>query len=559
MSRSNRIKKGLEQAPHRALLKACGVKDADFGKPFIAVVNSWTEIVPGHIHLQELAKSVKEGIKSAGGVPFEFHTIAVCDGLAMGHKGMKYSLPSRDVIANSIEIMIEAHAFDGMVLIPACDEIVPGHLMAAGRLDIPTIALTGGPMLPGAFKGRPVDIIDVFEAIGEVSQGKMSKEELKELESCACPGAGTCAGMFSANTLACGVEALGLSLPGCATSHALDPKKKDIAKDTGKQIVHLVTHEISARKIITFSAFQNWIRVSLAVAGSTNDVLEVLAIAKECELEIPLNLFDELSKTTPHICNMRPGGSWTMQDLDRAGGVPAIMKRLEPLLNLNCRTVTGKTIGENIADAKVLNPEVIRSLDNPVHPTGGLAILYGNLAPKGAVVKQTAVVEKMQKFKGKARIFDCEEDAHQAILTGQINKGDVVVIRYEGPKGGPGMREMLAPTSAICGLGLSESVALITDGRFSGGTRGPCIGHISPEAADGGSIALIKEGDVILIDIPNRRIDLEVSEEELEKRRLHWLPKEGEIKGCLSQYRNSVSSADKGASIDTGDSCGIKK
>ena len=549
MPRSDLIKKDRERAPHRALLKACGAKDADFDKPFIAVVNSWTEIVPGHIHLQGLAKAAKEGIREANGVPFEFHTIAVCDGLAMGHKGMKYSLPSRDVIANSIEVMIEAHALDGMVLIPACDEIVPGHLMAAGRLNIPTIVLTGGPMLPGTFKGKSVDIIDVFEAIGEVSRGKMSEDELKELESCACPGAGTCAGMFSANTLACGVEALGLSLPGCATSHALDPKKREIAKKTGRQIVHLINQEITARKIMTLDAFFNWIKVSLAVAGSTNDVLEVLAIAKECELEIPLNLFDELSKTTPHICNMRPGGSYTLKDLDRAGGVEAIMKRLEPLLDLNCRTVTGKTVGENIARAKVLDEEVIRPLHHPVHSAGGLAILYGNLAPQGAVVKQTAVAESMLKFKGRARVFDCEENAHQAILSGKIKKGDVVVIRYEGPKGGLGMREMLAPTAAICGLDLAESVALITDGRFSGGTRGPCIGHISPEAAEGGPIALIKEGDLISIDIPNRSINLEIKEEEFIKRRQEWSPEERKLTGYLREYARGVMSADKGASI----------
>ena len=547
--RSDKIKKGLERAPHRALLKACGITNHDLGKPFIAVVNSWTEIVPGHIHLQGLAKAVKEGIKEAGGLPFEFHTIAVCDGLAMGHKGMKYSLPSRDVIANSIEIMIEAHAFDGMVLIPACDEIVPGHLMAAGRLDIPTIALTGGPMLPGSFKGKSVDIIDVFEAIGEVSRGKMLDEELRELESCACPGAGTCAGMFSANTLACGVEALGLSLPGCATVHALDAEKLKIAKETGKRVVGLVHQEITAKKIMTYSAFRNWLRVSLAVAGSTNDVLEVLAISRECGLDIPLSLFDEISKTTPHICNMRPGGSWTMQDLDRAGGVPAIMKRLEPLLSLDSLTVTGNAVGENIAGAKVLHEEMIRPLDNPVHSTGGLAILYGNLAPQGAVVKQTAVVKNMLKFKGRARVFDSEEEAYKAITGSRINKGDIVVIRYEGPKGGPGMREMLAPTSAICGWGLSESVALITDGRFSGGTRGPCIGHISPEAAEGGPIAMIREGDYILIDIPNRKIDLEVKEEDLQKRRREWQPKERRVEGYLSQYRKGTSSSDKGASI----------
>jgi dihydroxy-acid dehydratase len=548
-NRSNAIKAGISKAPHRALLKACGLKDSDFKKPFIAVVNSWTDIVPGHIHLQELAKSVKEGIRAAGGVPFEFHTIAVCDGLAMGHKGMKYSLPSRDVIANSIEIMIEAHAFDGMVLIPSCDEIVPGHLMAAGRLNIPTIVLTGGPMMPGNFRGRSVDIIDVFEAVGKISQGKITEDELNELESCACPGAGTCAGMFSANTLACGVEALGLSLPGCATTHALDPKKTEIAQQTGRQIMELVIKNITARDIMTLKAFKNWIRVSLAVAGSTNDVLEILAISKECGLNIPLSLFDDLSNTTPHICNMRPGGAYTLLDLDKAGGVPAIMKRLASLLDLNSITVTGKTVGENIDSAQVFNSEVIRPLDNPIHSTGGLAILYGNLAPKGAVVKQTAVVEGMLKFKGRARVFDCEEDANQAILSGAINKGDVVVIRYEGPKGGPGMREMLAPTAAICGMGLSESVALITDGRFSGGTRGPCIGHISPEAIEGGPIALIKEGDFISIDIANRKIDLEVSEEELTKRHKAWKPKDKKTSGYLKEYKQGVVSADKGASI----------
>lgn len=551
--RSNAIKAGISKAPHRALLKACGVHDEDFKKPFIAVVNSWTEIVPGHIHLQELAMAVKAGIKEAGGVPFEFHTIAVCDGLAMGHKGMKYSLPSRDVIANSIEIMIEAHAFDAMVLIPSCDEIVPGHLMAAGRLNIPTAVLTGGPMVSGNFRGKSVDIIDVFEAVGKVSKGKISEDELKELESCACPGAGSCAGMFSANTLACGVEALGLSLTGCATCHALDPKKMEIARQTGIKIMDLVTRNITARDIMTLKAFKNWIRVSLAVAGSTNDVLEILAISRECELDIPLSLFDDLSKTTPHICNMRPGGDYSLLDLDKAGGVPAIMKRLESLVDLNSITVTGHTVGDNIANARVLNSEVIRTLDNPVHSTGGLAIIYGNLAPKGAVVKQTAVKENMMKFKGQARVFDTEEDACQAILDGKINKGEVVVIRYEGPKGGPGMREMLAPTAAICGMGLSESVALITDGRFSGGTRGPCIGHISPEALQGGTIALVEEGDFISIDIFNRKIDLEVSEEELSKRHKAWKPKDKETSGYLKEYKRGVVSADKGASISRED------
>ncbi|MCL0048854.1 dihydroxy-acid dehydratase [Dehalococcoidia bacterium] len=547
--RSDTLKKGLKRAPHRSLLKACGVMDEDMDKPFVAVVNSWTDIVPGHIHLRGLADAVKEGIREAGGLPFEFNTIAVCDGLAMGHDGMRYSLPSRDVIANSIEIMVKAHALDGMVLIPACDEIVPGHLMAAGRLDIPTIVVTGGPMLPGEFKGKEVDIIDVFEAVGRVSDGKMGVDDLKELEGCACPGAGTCAGMFSANTLACGVEALGLSLPGCGCAHAVDARKIRIARQSGKEIVSLIRRSITAREIMTYKAFLNWIRVSLAVAGSTNDVLEILAIARETDVEMSIDIFDELSRTTPHICSMRPGGSYTLWDLDRAGGVPAIMKRLESLLNLDCLTVTGRSVGENIAPAKIANGEVIRPLDDPVHGTGGLAILYGSLAPKGAVVKQTAVVESMLKTRGRARVFDSEEEAFEAITGGKIHRGDVVVIRYEGPKGGPGMREMLGPTSAICGRGLADSVALITDGRFSGGTRGPCIGHISPEAAEGGPIALVAEGDYISIDIPNRRIELEIERSEFEKRKRNWQPKEKEVRGYLKEYGQGCLSAEYGGSM----------
>ncbi|MCL0097327.1 dihydroxy-acid dehydratase [Dehalococcoidia bacterium] len=548
--RSDTLKKGLQRAPHRSLLKACGVMDEDMDKPFVAVVNSWTDIVPGHIHLRGIADAVKEGIREAGGLPFEFHTIAVCDGLAMGHDGMRYSLPSRDVIANSIEIMVKAHALDGMVLIPACDEIVPGHLMAAGRLDIPTIVVTGGPMLPGEFKGKEVDIIDVFEAVGRVSDGKMGMDDLKELEGCACPGAGTCAGMFSANTLACGVEALGLSLPGCGCAHAVDARKIRIARQSGKEIVSLIRRNVTAREIMTYKAFLNWIRVSLAVAGSTNDVLEILAIARETDVEMSIDIFDELSRATPHICNMRPGGSYTLWDLDRAGGVPAIMKRIEPLLTLDCLTVTGRTVGENIAPAKIANEEVIRPLDDPVHGTGGLAVLYGSLAPKGAVVKQTAVVESMQKTRGPARVFDSEEEAFEAITGGKIHRGDVVVIRYEGPKGGPGMREMLGPTSAISGRGLADSVALITDGRFSGGTRGPCIGHIAPEAAEGGPIALVAEGDYISIDIPSRRIDLEIDKAEFEARMREWRPKEKEVKGYLKEYGQGCLSAERGASME---------
>jgi dihydroxy-acid dehydratase len=518
-------------------------------KPFIAVVNSFTDIVPGHVHLRRLAGAVKEGVEEAGGLPFEFNTIAVCDGLAMGHHGMRYSLPSRDVIAASIEVMIHAHAFDGMVLMPSCDEIVPGHLMAAGELDIPAIVLTGGPMLPGNHRGRPTDLIDVFEAVGKVARGEMTDEELAELEDGACPGPGTCAGMFSANTLACGMEALGMSLPGCATCHAVDPAKDVIARNTGRKIVELVNQGITARRIMTPKAFENWIRVSLAVAGSTNDVLEILSIARRCGIELPLDLFHELSETTPHLCNMRPGGIYSLKDLDGAGGAAAVMKRIAPLLNLECITVTGRTAGENIGEAAIKDDAVIRPLEDPVHPQGGLAILYGSLAPGGAVVKRAAVNREMLQFKGRARVFESEEEAYGAIIAGQIQAGDIVVIRYEGPKGGPGMREMLAPTSAICGMGLSASVGLITDGRFSGGTRGPCIGHIAPEAAEGGPIAFVRENDIIAIDIPQRRVDLHVSGEELAERRKNWTPKRNEAPGYLRQYRDGALSADRGASL----------
>lgn len=547
--KSDYIKSGIARAPHRSLLKACGVKDHDMSKPFIAVVNSFTDIVPGHVHLRRLAEAVKEGIREAGGLPFEFNTIAVCDGLAMGHNGMRYSLPSRDIISASIEIMVHAHAFDGMVLMPSCDEIVPGHLMAAGELDIPTIVLTGGPMLPGQFKGRQVDLIDVFEAVGMAARGEMTDEDLEELENCACPGAGTCAGMFSANTLACGMEALGMSLPGCATCHAMDPKKDIIAKDTGRRIVKMVCENLTARKIMTRRAFENWIRVSLAVAGSTNDVLEILSIARRCGLDLPLDIFHDLSEKTPHICNMRPGGVYSLKDLDNAGGVAAVMKRLSPLLHLDCITVTGNTLDKNLESAEIVDADVIRPLENPIHHEGGLAILYGNLAPNGAVVKRAAVTSDMLRFEGRARVFDSEEEAYDAIIAGKIQPGDIVVIRYEGPGGGPGMREMLAPTSAICGMGLSSTVALITDGRFSGGTRGPCIGHIAPEAAEGGPIAFVHENDTILIDIPNRSIDLKIDALVLEERKKHWSPKIKEVSGYLLQYRDGALSADKGASI----------
>lgn len=543
--KSDMMKKGIERAPHRALLKACGVTDAGMERPFIAVVNSWNEIVPGHIHLRQVADAVKTGIHSAGGAPFEFNTIAVCDGLAMGHDGMRYSLPSRDVIADSIEIMIRAHAFDGMVLISSCDEIVPGHLMAAARLDIPTVVVTGGPMHSGVFKGENVDIISVFEAIGEFKDGKISEDDLKELEDCACPGAGSCAGMFSANTLACGVEALGLSLSGCATAHAIDASKLRIARESGKRIMPLVKDDVTARDIMSYDAFENWMRVSMATAGSTNDVLEILAIAKEADIKISLDSFDEISRMTPHICNMRPGGPHTMLDLDRAGGIPALMKRLEKLLNRECITVTGKTVQENLKDVEVMDDEVIRPLSNPIHSEGGIAVLRGSLAPNGAVVKQTAVDEQMLRYAGPARVFESEEESTEAILNGEIKHGDVIIIRYEGPRGGPGMREMLAPTSAICGMGLK--VILVTDGRFSGGTRGPCIGHVSPEAADGGPIAVVEEGDMIEIDIPARKLDLAVKESEIKMRLQRWKPREQNVKGYLQRYAELCLSSDKGA------------
>ncbi|HID26796.1 MAG TPA: dihydroxy-acid dehydratase [Methanosarcinales archaeon] len=527
--RSDKIKKGLERYPHRSLLKATGIIDEEMDKPFIAVVNSWNEIVPGHIHLDKLASAVKAGIRLAGGVPFEFNTIGICDGIAMGHLGMKYSLPSREIIADSIELMIKAHQFDGMVLIPTCDKIVPGHLMAAGRLDIPSIVVTGGPMLPGFIEDGYVDLISVFEGLASSA----SKEELLNLENFACVGAGSCAGLFTANTMACLTEALGLSLSGCGTAHAIDAKKTRIAKKSGMQIMELVNKDITARDIVTNASIDNAIKVDMAIGGSTNTVLHLPEIAKEFGLELPIERFDELSRETPHLINLRPGGNNYLIDFERAGGVPAIIQRIKDKLDLDALTVTGKTLKENLKEFRIINPKtnkkVISSLENPVHKEGGIAILKGNLAPKGSVVKQTAVTENMLKHKGPARVFDSEEDAMESIMKKEINMGDVIIIRYEGLKGGPGMREMLAPTSAIAGMGLIDSVALITDGRFSGGTRGPCIGHVSPEAIEGGNIALVQDGDLIEIDIPNRKLNMLVSEEVIEERRKKWKPKEVKV------------------------------
>ncbi|MCC7577071.1 MAG: dihydroxy-acid dehydratase [Methanomethylovorans sp.] len=549
--RSDKTKKGIERAPNRSLLRATGLTDAEMERPFIAVVNSWTELIPGHIHLDKLSEAVKAGIRSAGGVPFEFHTIGICDGIAMGHEGMKYSLPSREAIEDSIELVLQGHQLDAMVMITACDKITPGHLMAAGRLDIPTIVVTGGPMMPGFVDDEYRDLISVFEGVGACSSEKMADNKLQQLEECACSGAGSCAGMYTANTMACMTEALGLSLPGCATAHAVDAKKTRLAKTSGERIVAMVKEGLTARKIVTMEAFENAIMVDMAIGGSTNTTLHLPAIAHAFGLQLTLDTFDKLSRTTPHITSLKPGGINYMLDFDRAGGIQAIVQKLSTKMHLDQLTVTGKTVGENLESFVVLNPkmnaQVIKTLDSPFHEEGGIAVLKGSLAPDGSVVKQAAVSPKMLKHSGPAKVFDSEEAAMSAIMSGKITAGDVVVIRYEGPKGGPGMREMLSPTSAIAGMGLIESVALVTDGRFSGGTRGPCIGHVSPEAQEGGPIALVKEGDIIGIDIPARKLDLKVSEEELAKRKATFKPPEKKITGYLARYRKYVSSASKGA------------
>jgi len=544
--RSDVTKVGRERAPHRALLKATGLCDEEIRRPFIGVVNSFNDFIPGHIHLDKLGEAVKAGILSAGGVPFEFQTIGVCDGIAMGHKGMRYSLPSRELIEDSIEIMAEAHQLDGLVMIPSCDKIVPGHIMAAGRLNLPTIVVTGGPMMPGFACDKELDLINVFEG------WQAGGETLDVLEEMACPGAGSCAGLFTANTMACLTEAMGLSLPGCATTHAVDARKMRQAKLSGMKIMELVKRGITARQIVTAAAIDNAIRVDMAIGGSTNTVLHIMAIAAEYGLDLNLDRFDQLSRETPHLVNLRPGGPHHILDLDRAGGIPAIMSRLASLLSLDALTVTGKKLCENLDAFWPVNPRtnaaVIATLEAPVHLQGGIAIMFGNLAPEGAVVKQTAVSASMLKHTGPAKVYNCEEESMAGIMEGGVKAGDVVIIRYEGPKGGPGMRETLAPTSAIAGAGLSESVALITDGRFSGGTRGPCIGHVSPEAAVGGPIALVKNGDMISIDIPARKIDLLVEPREMEIRRKSWIAPEPKItSGILARYRNSVTSASKGS------------
>ncbi len=544
------MKKGLVRAPSRALLKAMGLTDEEIKRPLIGVVNSANEVVPGHIHLDRIAEAVKTGVRIAGGTPLEFPTIGVCDGLAMGHEGMKYSLASRELIADSIEIMAKAHPFDGLVLIPNCDKVVPGMLMAALRLNLPAIVISGGPMLAGKFQGKKVDVITVFEAVGMVTANKMSTLELAELEEEACPGCGSCAGMFTANSMNCLTEALGLGLPGNGTIPATHAARIRLAKSAGMKVMELVTKEIRPRDIATEEAFRNAIAVDMALGCSTNTVLHVPAIGNEAKLNISLKLFDEISSKTPHICSLSPAGPHHLEDLHLAGGIQAVLKELIDggLVNPNVLTVTGFLLKDSTKGVVVRDPEVIRPLEHPYHVKGGIAILYGNLAPDGSVVKQSAVSEEMLQNTGRARVFDSEETAVDQILAGNIKPGDIVVIRYEGPKGGPGMREMLNPTSALAGMGLDKTVCLITDGRFSGGTRGAAIGHISPEAAHGGPIALIQDGDEIEIDIPNKRVDLKISDEEFEKRRKQWQPPEQKIsEGYLARYADRVTSAARGA------------
>ncbi len=552
---SDKVKSGIERAPHRALLKAIGYTNDEIERPLIGVANSVNTIIPGHAHLNTLSDAVKSGIYMAGGTPVEFGTIGVCDGIAMNHIGMKYSLGSRELIADSIEVMATAHAFDALVLIPNCDKIVPGMLMAAARLDLPTIVLSGGPMLAGEHpqKGNKIDLITVFESVGAVLSGNMDEAELSDIEDAACPTCGSCAGMFTANSMNCLTEAIGMGLPGNGTIPAVMSARTRLAKQAGIQIMELVEKGITARQIMTPQAFKNALTVDMALGCSTNTVLHLTAIAHEAGVPINLEMINSVSSKTPHICSMSPGGAHHMQDLNRAGGIHAVIKELHNagLVDGSCITATGKTIAENIDAVQILDRQVIRPVEEPYHAQGGLAVLFGNLAPEGCVVKQSAVREEMLSHAGPARVFNSEEEASAAIMAGKIQKGDVVVIRYEGPMGGPGMREMLTPTSAICGMELDAHVALLTDGRFSGGTRGAAIGHISPEAMQGGPIAIIEEGDPIRIDIPNKAITLELSSQEIEARLAEWTPPEPRIqKGYMSRYAQNVSSASQGAIVE---------
>ena len=546
--KSDVIKRGVARAPNRALLFATGLSRRDLNKPFIGVATSFTDLIPGHIGMRELERAIEHGVHAGGGVPFVFGVPGICDGIAMGHPGMKFSLPSRELIADEVEAIASAHALDGLVLLTNCDKITPGMLMAAARLDIPAIVVTAGPMLHGSLRGRRLSLVrDTFEAVGLVQAGKMSLKELDCLEEEACPGPGACQGLYTANTMACLTEAMGMSLPGCGTALAASARKRRIAFASGERVVQLVRKNITTRKIISRAGLENAIRMDMALGGSSNSVLHLIAIAHEAGIKLPIELFDRLSRTTPHLTKMRPAGEHMMEDLDEAGGVPAVMYRLRRWLQDNS-TVSGKRVKQLVQKRPYINEEVVRPLDRPYAAEGGIAILKGNLAPEGAVVKQSAVSPKVMKFEGKARCFDTEEAANEAVLGRRIKPGEVVVIRYEGPAGGPGMREMLAATSALIGLGLGEQVALITDGRFSGGTRGPCIGHISPEAAARGPIAAVRNGDRIRLDIPKRRLELLVPAAEIQRRLKALKPFRPKVTtGYLARYAATVTSASRGA------------
>lgn len=548
--RSDKIKKGPQAAPHRSLLYALGLTDKEIEKPLIGIVSSKNDIVPGHMNLDKVVDAVKQGVALAGGVPIVFPAIAVCDGIAMGHEGMKYSLVSRELIADSTEAMSMAHQFDGLVMVPNCDKNVPGLLMAAARLNIPAIVVSGGAMSAGKIKGKKLSLVSAFEGVAAFKTGKIDDKQLHEIESKCCPTCGSCSGMFTANSMNCLTEVLGMGLPGNGTIPAVESARIRLAKEAGMQIMELVKNNVLPRDIMTREAFMNAMIMDMALGCSTNSMLHLPAIAHECGIKLDMHLANEISERTPNLCHLSPVGPHFIEELNEAGGIPAVMKEIAKLglINTECKTVTGKTVGENIADAEIKDPEIIRTVENPYSETGGIAALFGNLAPDGCVVKRAAVAPEMLVHKGPARVFDSEEDAIAAIWGGKIVAGDVVVIRYEGPKGGPGMREMLSPTSAIIGSGLGSSVALITDGRFSGATRGAAIGHVSPEAADGGPIGLIREGDIIAIDIPNHKIDVEVSDEEMKQRKAQWQPRDPRITwGYLSRYAKLVSSGTSGA------------
>lgn len=551
--KSDNVKKGMQQAPHRSLFNALGLTEEEMDKPLIGIVSSYNEIVPGHMNLDKIVEAVKMGVALAGGVPREFPAIAVCDGIAMGHIGMKYSLVTRDLIADSTEAMALAHQFDALVMVPNCDKNVPGLLMAAARINIPTIFVSGGPMLAGRVHGKKTSLSSMFEAVGSYSAGKIDEEEVRYYENHACPTCGSCSGMYTANSMNCLTEVLGMGLRGNGTIPAVYSERIKLAKHAGMQIMELLKKDIRPRDIITKESMMNALTMDMALGCSTNSMLHLPAIAHEIGFDFNIKFANEISEKTPNLCHLAPAGPTYMEDLNEAGGIYAVMKEISKLnlLNLDCMTVTGKTVGENIKDAVNFDPEVIRTIENPYSKTGGLAVLSGNLAPDGSVVKRSAVVPEMMEHSGPARVFDCEEDAIEAIKGGKIVAGDVVVIRYEGPKGGPGMREMLNPTSAIAGMGLGSTVALITDGRFSGASRGASIGHVSPEAAVGGPIDLVEEGDIIEINIPEYKINLKISDEEMAKRKAKWQPREPKVTtGYLARYAAMVTSGDRGAILE---------